>query len=95
MKRILFLAGNDLHKMEREMNSELEIVNDWFRANLLSLNIFKTSYIIFGNKKCNNVNLCIHNTPLTRQYDTKFLGVILSSNLEWNKHVEVISNKFS
>jgi len=36
--------------MENEMNVELEIVNDWFRANLLSLNISKTSYIIFGNK---------------------------------------------
>ena len=78
----LFLTGNDLNKIEKEMNLELEIVNDWFRANLLSLNISKTSYIIFGNKKCNNVNLCINNTALDRQYDTKFLGVILSSNLK-------------
>ena len=77
------------------MNVELEIVNDWFRANLLSLNISKTSYIIFGNKKFNNVNLFINNTALDRQYDTKFLGVILSSNLKWNKHVAVVSNKFS
>ena len=54
----LFLTGSDLNRMENVMNVELEIVNDWFRANLLSLNMSKTSYIIFGNKKFNNVNLC-------------------------------------
>ena len=84
----LFLTGNDLNRMEKEMKVELEIVNDWFRANFLSLNI-KHPYIIFGNKKFNNVTLCINNTALDRQYDTKFLGVILSSNLKWNKHVDV------
>ena len=32
---------------------------------------------------------------MTRQYDTKFLGVVLSSNLKWHKHIEVILTKIS
>ena len=28
-------------------------------------------------------------------YDTKFLGVIISYNLSWNKHIDVVLNKAS
>ena len=38
-------------QLEQSLNEELDKVNEWFMANLLSLNIPKTSYIIFGNKK--------------------------------------------
>ena len=77
------------------MNKELEIINNWFKANLLSLNITKTSYVISGNKKCHDINIFVQNTSLSRQFETKFLGVILSSNLKWNKHIEVICSKIS
>ena len=77
------------------MNLELEIFNDWFRAKIIYvLKYLKHPiHLIIGNKKCYNVNSCIQNTALNRQYDTNFLGLILSSNLKWNKQVEVISNK--
>ena len=91
----LFLTGKSLTELEQQMNKELEIVNNWFKANLLSLNVTKTSYIIFGNKKCHDINIFIQNTSLSRQFETKFLGVILSSNLKWNKHIEVICSKIS
>ncbi|MFZ2538340.1 MAG: reverse transcriptase family protein [Oscillospiraceae bacterium] len=91
----LFLTGRSLLELEKQMNDELIIINDWFQANLLSLNISKTSYIIFGNKSFQDVKLHIHNFNLIRQYETKFLGVILSANLSWNKHVEIILCKVS
>ena len=37
----------------------------------------------------------MQNTPLTRQYETKFLGIILSANLKWHKHIDVVLNKTS
>jgi len=73
----------------------LEAVNIWFQANLLSLNIKKTSYIIFGHKQNLNANILINNTLLERQSNTRFLGVILSANLRWNKHIDVVVNKIS
>ena len=91
----LFLTGSSLDVIEKQMNGELEVISDWFKANLLSLNITKTSYIIFSNKKCKDVNLRIQGASVTRQFDTKFLGVILSSNLKWNKHLDVILAKIS
>ena len=49
--------------------------------------------MIFGNKKDLSANLIIENTPLIIQHDTKFLGVILSSNLKWNKHIDIVHSK--
>ena len=37
----------------------------------------------------------MNNVLLNKQYDTKFLGVILSSNLKWNKHIDIVVNKVS
>ena len=91
----LFLTGKSLTELEQQMNTELEIINNWFQTNLLSLNVSKTSYIIFSNNKIPDINICIQDACLSRQFDTKFLGVILSANLKWNKHIEVVSNKIS
>ena len=39
---------------------------------------------------------CIHfNENITRVFQTKFLGVIIQSNLRWNAHVSSIANKTS
>ena len=93
----LFMSGKNLTQLENNINNELMKVSCWFHANLLSLNVKKTSYIIFGNNnvKTLNLNIRIQNLPIERQYDTKFLGVILSSNLKWASHIQVVMNKIS
>jgi hypothetical protein len=91
----LFHTGKTLEEVERQMNCELIKVDEWFIANLLSLNVSKTSYIIFGNKKHSDIKLYMQNSSLIRQYHTKFLGVILSATLKWNKHIEIVLNKAS
>ena len=47
----LFLSGKDLIEIEKEINTELVYVIEWQQTNLLSLNVSKTSYIIFTHKK--------------------------------------------
>ena len=56
------------------MNPELMLVNTWFQANLLSLNVTKTSFMIFSRKKNLTANILINDVQLHRQYETKFLG---------------------
>ena len=91
----LFITGQNMTRLENTLNEELDKVNEWFRANLLSLNISKTSYIIFGNKKNVDVHIRFGSTEINRVDQTKFLGVIISSNLKWNKHIEVVHSKAS
>ena len=39
--------------------------------------------------------LVLNNTTLERFNFTKFLGVILDENINWNRHIEVVENKIS
>ena len=47
----LFLSGKNISDIEKQFNKELIILTEWFNSNLLSLNIKKTSYIVFSNKR--------------------------------------------
>ena len=49
----IVLSGSDLQKLVREMNTELELISEWFKANKLTLNIDKTYYMVFhrGRRK--------------------------------------------
>ena len=64
------------------MSHELDKLNRWFRANKLSLNVSKTNFMIFSNKKCDdNYSVSINGMEITRVYVTKFLGVYMDSQL--------------
>jgi hypothetical protein len=93
----LFLTGTDIDEMCRIMTTELTKLNIWFQVNKLSLNIQKTNFIIFGNKKCvnRNYNITIDGCNLERVLVTKFLGVYIDSQLNWAEHVKIIQKKVS
>ena len=42
-----------------------------------------------------NVSILLSGVQINRVVDTKFLGVIISSNLTWNKHIDIVINKIS
>ena len=47
----LFMSGKSLSEVSKQINEDMIILSDWFRANLLSLNIKKTFFfILFTNK---------------------------------------------
>ena len=91
----LYASGKSLRLIECEINHDLEVVSDWFRANKLTLNVAKTVCMVFSPKKNNDnkisVKLCDQELPI--QTSTKFLGVWLDSNLDWNKHFSFICSK--
>ena len=46
----LFYSHQNINNLFSIVNSELECVNQWFKANKLSLNIKKTRYTLFHKK---------------------------------------------
>ena len=48
-----------------------------------------------SNKTVTDPKLKINNVTIDRVNDSKFLGLIISSNLKWNKHINHISIKVS
>ena len=94
----IFFSSSNLKHAQDVMNTELINLSEWFKVNKLSLNIMKTNYIVFTsthNKVSIPVHLAIDHMYITRVKFTKFLGVFIDENLNWNKHIEEIEKKVS
>jgi len=94
----VFITASNYYNLIDEMNEELQKLTDWFCANLLSLNIKKTNYMIFSgpNKKIEsnlNHNIIINNKPIDRVPQVKFLGIIIDEHLTWHSHIFLVKNK--
>ena len=90
----LFYAAKDLDEVCKIVSRELNILHIWCQVNKLSLNVAKTNFMIFGNKKYEeNYMVSINGMNIQRVYVTKFLGVHIDSKLNWNVHIRVIKTK--
>ena len=85
-------------------NFELSKIEDWFKANKLTLNASITKYILFKNKKdvsITSLKLQIDNKNIERvgtgckNESFKFVCVHLDENLNWSHHLKSIKNKAS
>ena len=79
------------------INGELLKINQWLGANKLSLNVTKTKFMVFHmhNKSVSYPGLQINGNKIERVTEFNFLGLVLQSNLSWNKHINHISLKVS
>jgi len=99
----VYTSSKDLKQLFARLNNELDKLNDWFRANKLSLNTNKTNYMVFSPSKTPNHthNIIIDNQVIeqignNKNIDTvKFLGIHLDENLTWKKHISAIATKIS
>ena len=94
----MFIEGTAYSSIIKDMNPELEKVDKWLKSNKLTINILKTHYMMFHrtrikNKKVDRVHICGKN--LANVNNTKFLGVIIDSKLNWSDHIRYIKNKIS
>ena len=82
----LYTGGKSVRLIECEINHDLEIISDWFRANKLTLNVDKTVCMVFPPKKSKEINIDVKlfDQSLPVQTSTKFLGVWLDSHLDWS-----------
>ena len=78
----LFLTGKNLDEIKIQFNEKLKTISLWFQTNLLSLNVSKTSYIVFTNGVVSsNIDLFIDDVKIDRVFETKFLGVVITQTL--------------
>ena len=81
------------------INEDLKIVNDWFKANLLMLNIDKSVCMTFKSKKVtgsNNFSGCnvsIENKLILNVTKTKLLGVWIDHKLTLTEHLSTLFTK--
>ena len=84
----------DIELQVAELSS---ILLKWVDCNGLSLNLKKTTFMIFSRRKIpdNEINIKIGNTVIERKVEARFLGVIMDEKLKWTAHICAVKNKMS
>ena len=84
--------------LKTAVNVELGKVSQWLFANKLSVNIEKTSFVVFHSPQrriAHKLNLSISNMSVKSDNQFKYLGLIFDSNLNWKPYVHELSKKVS
>ena len=94
----VFLSHKNADCLANILNTELNKLSIWFRANKLSLNLKKTKFMVFKpsqKRKSHDIQLLINDYKLDQVKETIFLGVILDENLNWKSEISHVANKVS
>ena len=93
----IYASDSNLENLYVRVNHEILQVEKWIKANLLSLNINKTVYLLFsGNIIFSRTPpLMIFNSMISRKNVTKFLGILIDEKLTWKPHVKCLLGKIS
>ena len=102
VKCILFADDTSLFCSDANVNRQFERVSSvlartcrWFATNKLSLNVLKTSYMLFRNITAIDTELYINGVCLQRVRVATFIGVLLDEQLNWRPHIASVQSKLS
>lgn len=99
----LFFSGESWHDVFLSAQRGLNVVGEWLRHNILTLNIDKTKYVTFAFRvdllpsddqmlyvhSCTNADQC--SCPsLTRTKEIKYLGVVIDQTLSFKPHIDTL-----
>ena len=92
----IYVSSENIGEMYETMNAELDVLSDWFKANKLSLNVSKTNYVHFTNKRkigIINHTITIDDISVERVDYTQFLGLYIDNKLTWKYHIDFCRKK--
>ena len=90
----LIFAHRNKNYLKFCIERELAILQDWFYANKLTLNVDKSVYLLFEKNKTKcDLNISVCGKALPRCSCTKFLGTWIDESLNWNVHVKKLKAK--
>ena len=91
----LVFTHQNLNYLHFSIESELACIQDWFNTNKLTLNIEKSSYLLYHNQKqlVPHFKIELNGTKIPRVKHAKLLGIWLDDKLKWDIHVNKLANK--
>ena len=77
---------------------DVNLISQWTLQNHLSLNCNKTKYMLISRSRpgsCSYFNspIYVYNNQIERIHQYKYLGVWISDDLTWSKHIESVCNR--
>ena len=91
----LVFTHRNLKYLHFSIESELLIVQDWFNANKLTLNVDQSSYLLYHNHKqiVPGFKIVLNGIEIPRARYAKFLGVWLDDQLKCDIHTNKLLNR--
>ena len=81
----LYISHSSLDYIKFCLEHDLGVLQDWFLANKLTLNIGKSVLILFGNHNY-KLSVQLGDEIIPQSRFTKFLGLWIDENLNWHEH---------
>ena len=97
MTQTFFTLTKKIKNIRKIMNGELKLLFEWLCANILSLNIDKTEFIIFRPSKKENekIVLKLNGSVIPESNKIKYVGIIFDPKLSWKVHISELCKKLS
>ena len=83
----LYVTHKNIEYIRFCLEHDLCILQDWFRANKLTLNISKSVSILFGKQRNLDLKVRIGQESIPQVQHTKFLGLWIDQDLNWKEHI--------
>ena len=92
----VLIEGYSYNNIITLLNNELIKIDTWLQANMLTININKTHYMIFHRPRLKpTIDVLIRQDKISLTKSTKFLGIIIDNKLKWTEHITYVKNKIS
>ena len=96
---VVYYSSKIVSDLEHHINADLRTVSESFSRNLLTLNISKCNFVIFGSpqklNRIQNILVKVEDTCIERTQSFKYLGVTRNQSMSWADHVDAISMKIN
>ena len=92
----IYTSSTNIVQLYEPINRDLDSLSEWFRANILSLNISTTHYMLFGQNPVNipeTLSIKIMNEIIEHKQTVKLLGMYIDEKLDWHEHIHYIKSK--
>lgn len=93
----VLLFGKDMIALKYQSEAVMTKLYKWLCSNKLTLNVTKTNFCIFDDRKsnahCKFNQLTFGDACITRVETVKYLGMQINEKLSWNVHIENLLGK--
>ena len=83
---------NEYHILQNDINT----IENWTLSNCLQFNILKCKYMVIyrrRNPEKHNPLLLLNGEPIERVETFKYLGILLSTDLSWSRHIDSVCSR--